>query len=255
MNKFCVLYLLYAGSVNYLYAETETSNTIEEIDIDDFGDEDLAENVDEDIDDESDNRKIDDPYEKLNRKVFKFNEDLDVIINKISKPGSKPGVIRQGLSNFAQNFFEIPRFINFTLQANGKDASRTIFRYVINTCMGFFGLVDVAEKLGLEKQRTVFNDTLKKWGVPPGDFIVLPFLGPTSMRGATSQMVHLPLDLTARIPIKNLNNIQKKSIYWIAWLFDALNTRSAYGDFLNNITAMSKDRYKTVRNLIMATEQ
>ena len=255
MNKVCFLYLLFIYSITCLYASNESGATTEEVDIDGVGDEDLDEDIDEEADEESDSQNVDDPYEKLNRKIFAFNEGLDEIMNKISKPGSKPGIVRQGLSNFAQNFFEIPRTISITLQGDGKGASKTICRYVINTFMGFFGFIDVASKLGLEKQRPVFNDALKKWGVPPGDFVVLPFLGPTSMRGAVSQMVHMSLDRTALAPINNWNNIPKRSIYWITWLFDALNTRSAYGDFLNNITAMSKDKYKTVRNLVMAMEK
>ena len=246
---FCILkpvLLFYVLFSSYLYSE-------DTINVDDIGDEDIQELDDaEDFDDTTDTTN--DPYEKINRKIFYFNEEIDKVANKIFTPGTKPGVIRVAFSNFAQNFFEIPRFINCILQGDGKNACTVAGRYIINTCIGFFGIADVAEKLGLNKKRTTFDDALKKWGVPSGSFVVLPFLGPTCMRGAVSQMVHIPLDTVALVPIKDVNNVAKRGIYITSWVFDALNTRSAYADFLKNVTSISKDKYKTVRNLVMAVE-
>ncbi len=244
----CTVLLVTLLSNSYIYAKSNALN--DAIDVDDVGDEDIE---DEELSDDEEVTR-DDPYERFNRKIFVFNKKLDKAFNEIFKSEKNPGVIRRGISNFAQNFFEVPRFINYTLQGNGDDATKTIGRYIINTCLGFFGCIDVAEKIGLEKKRTTFNDTLKKWGVVSGPFVVLPFLGPTCMRGVVSQAVHLSLDTTALIPIKNINTVAKGGVYWISWFFDALNTRSAYADFLGNITAMSKDEYKTVRSLVMAVE-
>ncbi len=245
----CVMLFLMSFSAGNVYAKSSTAEEV--IDIDDVGDEDIE-------DDEISNDEeilCNDPYEQFNKTMFVFNKNIEKAFSKLFKSKTKLGIIKQGLSNFAQNFFEVPRFINYTLQGNGDDAIKTMGRYVINACLGFFGLIDVAEKIGFKKRRTTFNDTLKKWKVSSGPFVVLPFLGPTSMRGAVSQAVHLSLDTTALMPINVMNTIAKESIYWTAWLFDALNTRSAYADFLGNITAMSKDEYKTVRNLVMAIEK
>ena len=237
--------------------EDDDEEYTDEDDDEDTEDEDTKEDDDEeDIEEEED---IDDPLEKVNRAVFAFNDNMNNLLDKFTsnkecKSNSKISPVSKAIGNFAHNFFETPRIINYALQGNIKNMSNTIARLLINTAFGFFGVADVAENFGFKKNRTYFGDTLKKWGMKPGPYVVLPILGPTSLRGAVGQAFEtIPLQ-TAKLPINNLKPLHKNVIYYATYCSGLLATRAAYGDMIKQVSSMSKDKYKTFRSITMAME-
>ncbi len=127
-----------------------------------------------------------DPYEKYNRKVFQFNMDLNKAILKpvVNTYNSiLPMTARNGVRNFYGNIMMVPTIGNDALQANFKFMWRDLFRLTVNSTMGFFGLVDVASNIGFGPRTQSFGLTLSKWGIHQSPYVMVPFLGPSTVRG------------------------------------------------------------------------
>ncbi len=131
-----------------------------------------------------------DKFERFNRATFKFNDTVDRWLLKPVAKGYSAGVpkpIRLGVGNFFSNLGEIPNIINDGLQWKWKQVANDSGRFLMNSTLGIFGLFDVASQAGLEKDDGEnFTQTLAAWGVPRGPYLVLPFLGPTTVRGGVS---------------------------------------------------------------------
>ena len=136
--------------------------------------------------------EINDPFEDLNRDIFIFNEKLD---EKLLKPAAltyrkvTPQFARTGVTNFFNNLEEIDTTINQVLQGEIKYAFNDAGRFVINSTIGLFGLIDVASKMGLEKHEEDFGQTLGVWGFDSGPYIMIPFLGPSNPRDLLSRPI------------------------------------------------------------------
>jgi phospholipid-binding lipoprotein MlaA len=136
--------------------------------------------------------EISDPFEDLNRDIFIFNEKLD---EKLLKPAAiayrkvTPQFARSGVTNFFNNLEEIDTTINQVLQGEIKYAFNDAGRFVINTTIGLFGLIDVASKMGLERHEEDFGQTLGVWGFNSGPYIMIPFLGPSNPRDLLSRPI------------------------------------------------------------------
>ena len=136
--------------------------------------------------------EISDPFEDLNRDIFIFNEKLD---EKLLKPAAltyrkvTPQFARTGVTNFFNNLEEIDTTINQVLQGEIKYAFNDAGRFVINTTIGLFGLIDVASKMGLERHEEDFGQTLGVWGFNSGPYIMIPFLGPSNPRDLLSRPI------------------------------------------------------------------
>ena len=136
--------------------------------------------------------EISDPFEDLNRDIFIFNEKLD---EKLLKPAAiayrkvTPQLARSGVTNFFNNLEEIDTMINQVLQGEIKYAFNDAGRFVINTTIGLFGLIDVASKMGLERHEEDFGQTLGVWGFDSGPYIMIPFLGPSNPRDLLSRPI------------------------------------------------------------------
>lgn len=125
-----------------------------------------------------------DPWERLNRFTYRFNARFD---ERIFLPVSNvyrhvPAPIRSGVHNFFGNLSEVDSVVNYTLQWRLKLGLRSAGRFVINSTIGIGGLFDVAAKLKLRRAPTGVSTTLAKWGMHPGPFLVLPLLGPSTLR-------------------------------------------------------------------------
>lgn len=126
-----------------------------------------------------------DPYESFNRHMYAFNTTLD---RYVAKPVAQayvdwtPSFLRDRVHSAVDNLFEPSRALNNTLQGKIDDGVSSAFRFLINTTFGIAGLVDVASWIEIESKPEDFGQTLGKWGVPPGPYIVLPFLGPSTAR-------------------------------------------------------------------------
>jgi phospholipid-binding lipoprotein MlaA len=135
-----------------------------------------------------------DPLEPMNRAVFKFNDALD---NAVLTPVAKgyqavvPELVRTGIGNFFGNFSDGWSAINQLLQGKGEAAATMTMRVATNSLFGLGGLFDVASDLGMERQSEDFGQTLGRWGMPAGPYLVWPLLGPSTGRDTLAR----PLDL------------------------------------------------------------
>jgi phospholipid-binding lipoprotein MlaA len=126
-----------------------------------------------------------DPYEKLNRTIFKFNETIDdAFIKPIAKTYNAltPSPLNTAIHNAFNNLSEMPTVINDLLQFNFYQATSDGWRFAVNTTIGVGGILDVAEKIGLNKHYEDVGLTLAKWGWVDSNYFVIPFLGPSTIR-------------------------------------------------------------------------
>ncbi len=127
-----------------------------------------------------------DPYENINRKVYSFNDSVDDYVAKPVADAYKfitPDFVENGVSNFFNNLKNVNVVANDLLQGKFKQSGLDTGRFLMNTTLGMAGLFDVAKTVGLEQNDEDFEQTLAVWGVPQGHYIVLPLLGPITMRG------------------------------------------------------------------------
>jgi phospholipid-binding lipoprotein MlaA len=125
-----------------------------------------------------------DPWERLNRFTYRFNARFDeaIFLPVADTYRRAPRPIRAGIHNFFGNLAEIDSVINYTLQWRLKYGWRSLSRLAINSTIGIGGLFDVATKLKLPGTPTGFATTLAKWGMHPGPYLVIPLLGPSTLR-------------------------------------------------------------------------
>jgi phospholipid-binding lipoprotein MlaA len=138
-----------------------------------------------------------DPWEPMNRAVFKFNESVDDYVFRPVALGYKtvmPVPIQMMIGNVYSNVNDIPVTLNNLLQFKFHEALRSSMRVVVNTTFGLGGIVDLASDIGLEKRDEDFGQTLGYHGVASGPYVVLPFLGPSSTRDAGGRVLDIAAD-------------------------------------------------------------
>ncbi|HEY8241102.1 MAG TPA: VacJ family lipoprotein, partial [Kiritimatiellia bacterium] len=126
-----------------------------------------------------------DPLEGFNRAMFGFNDGFDQAIGKPISTAYKevlPGPVRTWVRNFFANLYDVWTGVNNLLQGKPADAVTDWARFAFNTTIGLFGINDVATEMGLEKHEEDFGQTLGRWGMNDGAYLVWPFWGPSSMR-------------------------------------------------------------------------
>jgi phospholipid-binding lipoprotein MlaA len=121
----------------------------------------------------------------LNRSVYAFNNTADKVV---LKPAAKvydtllPGAAQRSVGHFFNNLGEPLNVLNNLLQGKVDDALSSTYRFAVNSTIGVFGLFDVAKSYQVDRKREDFGQTLAAWGVKPGPYLVLPFLGPSNLR-------------------------------------------------------------------------
>jgi len=133
-----------------------------------------------------------DPLEPLNRQVQRFNDGLDRTIARplaVAYRDTVPSPLRTGVNNFFNNLGDFWSFVNASLQARPQEAVENFTRFKVNTYFGFGGVLDVATEMGIERTPLDFGHTLGRWGVPPGPYLVLPLLGPSTVRDTVGRVV------------------------------------------------------------------
>ncbi len=138
-----------------------------------------------------------DPWEKVNRKIFRFNRGVDRVFFKPLSSHSEgliPAPVTLGVRNFFRNLNEINIAVNNLLQGKFKHALSDGGRFVVNTTMGLGGLFDVATLMKLEKHYEDFGQTFGKWGAPSGPYLLIPLFGPSSVRDAVGLVGDYALD-------------------------------------------------------------
>ena len=140
--------------------------------------------------------EIYDPLEGINRAVFGFNNVADKMILEPASKGYKklPTPIQSGIGNFIKNL-KLPLVaVNQLLQGQGKNAAESTGRFLVNSTIGLFGLIDVADDLGLEQKEEDFGQTLATWGVGDGFYVVLPLFGPSNLRDTSGMIMTMMTD-------------------------------------------------------------
>lgn len=133
-----------------------------------------------------------DPLEPLNRTVYRFNDAVDVAVVRpvaIAYQEVVPELIQKGVRNFFSNLQDAWSGVNNTLQFKGEFAAGSFVRFGVNTLMGLGGILDVASEMQIERHTKDFGHTLGYWGVAPGPYLVLPLLGPSTLRDTLAMPV------------------------------------------------------------------
>ena len=184
-----------------------------------------------------------DPWENWNRKVFAFNEGLD---EKVLKPVATvysdvvPQPVRNGVGNFFGNVLDAWSAINNMLQGKFAEGFDDVTRVGTNTLFGLFGIVDVASEMGLDHHYEDFGQTLGRWGVGAGAYLVLPVFGPSSLRDAAA----LPLDRAASPALLINNGSTQAGIISL----QIINTRANLLGAMRVIDDISLDKYTFIRD-------
>lgn len=135
-----------------------------------------------------------DPLESVNRSIYGFNDTVDAYVLKPVAKGYRavtPDWARKGVGNFFNNLEDVWSAVNNALQGRGQAFGDSLGRVMVNSTIGMFGLIDVASDLNIERRSADFGQTLGKWGVPPGPYVVLPLLGPRTLR----EVAAIPVDV------------------------------------------------------------
>jgi phospholipid-binding lipoprotein MlaA len=183
--------------------------------------------------------EVNDPFEEFNRKTFELNENVD---EKILKPVAKfysnfPPKLKNGVTNFFNNLEDVETSINQFLQGKPKKSINDISRFIINSSIGLAGFIDVASKIGLERHEEDFGQTLAVWGIGSGPYIMLPGLGPSTLRDTLSRPVSSFSSITFHMTDTDVN-IALKTI-------DAIETRER---LLDVESLLSGDKYSFVKD-------
>ena len=192
---------------------------------------------------------INDPHEEANRKTHASNRMLD---RKLIKPASGaygtglPQPVRQGIGNFASNLGLPGVVVNNLLQLNLKDALKNSTRFFLNTTIGVGGLLDPSTAMGLHEESSDFGETLHVWGVGEGNYVELPFIGPSTERDMAGMVVDLftnPLSFGASGAGKLISPTAKG--------LSKLGDRYEFSDTIDTILYDSADSYAQARLLYL----
>lgn len=189
-----------------------------------------------------------DRFEKTNRAIYAFNKGVDTAVLKPVTQGYRavvPGIARRGVSNALDNIDEPLSFINAVLQGKFKAAFRAVDRFMINSTFGVAGLFDHATEMGLHKQEEDFGQTLAAWGVGSGPYIMLPLLGPSTLRDTVGFGVDSVTDPWPKFQkhVAGLNGTERIGVT----AGEAIDLRSRLIDTADPLLATALDEYATVR--------
>ena len=190
----------------------------------------------------------DDPLEPLNRKIFAFNEFIDrILLRPIAKvyvkviPHNVRGSIHDALVNTRQPVI----MLNEVLQGNPRHLGISLKRFAINTTIGMGGLVDVASRWHIPREKADFGETLYHWGVPSGPYLVLPVLGPSNPRDAIGMAIDSYIDpLTF---IANADGLQSVEVPRL--VTNGIDQRARVLTVLDDLRKNSLDFYVALRSL------
>lgn len=191
-----------------------------------------------------------DPFEPLNRTVYKFNDTVDKAVVKPVAKGYQaivPEAGRHMLSNFFSNLNDVTVAFNDLLQFKMGQAVSDTTRVVVNTTAGFLGLADVASTVGLEKHNADFGQTLGHWGLGSGPYLMLPLLGPSSVRDG----VGLYADTTTSV----MNKVKNVDTRNEAYVTNLIGKRAALLDQETVLDEAAIDRYAFIRDAYLQRRQ
>ena len=185
-----------------------------------------------------------DPWERMNRTTFEFNEKLDQFLIRPATEGYVfvvPSPLRDGVSNMISNVLDVPTAVNDLLQGKPKDSVDDLSRVFVNTTLGIGGIFDVATAGGMDKRREDFGHTFATWGIESGPYLVLPLFGASSVRDSVGLAVDIMTD-----PL--FQGIKQKTISNSITAIRFMDVRSKFlqaGDLLDQVVI---DKYTFTRD-------
>ncbi len=209
----------------------------------------LAQDTDYSVDDESwqEFGENEDPWESFNRKVYRFNDVLDRwALKPVAKGYRKvtPDVVEDGVHNVFRNLGEARNLANNLLQLKMHDAGVDTARFFFNTTFGLLGFFDVATKMGLQRNDEDFGQTLGAWGVKSGPYVVLPLLGPSTVRDTVSLY---PDSFTSQY--RYINDVPVRNSMF------ALNLVDTRASLLTAERLVTGDKYRFIRNAYLQNRE
>lgn len=187
-----------------------------------------------------------DPLEPINRKVFAFNDAVDRAVTKPIAKGYQavvPEPVRTCVGNVFYNMSVPLTAVNNLLQGKVISFCQDVTRFTLNTLFGFGGCVDIATELGIERNRTDIGETLGRWGVPPGPYLVLPIFGPSTVRDTTTLLADLGYN-----PITQINDDNARLTLIV---LRAVDTRASLLRAEQLLDSMGIDKYNAIRTVYL----
>ena len=204
-------------------------------------------------------KPVKDCFEPINRVTFAVNQGLDKIIFKPVAKGYRvlPSPVRTGVSNALDNLSNLVTIPNNVLQGELKKAGVNTGRFVINTTIGIVGLFDVAQNLGFpEYEREDYGQTLGVMGVGPGCYLVLPVLGPSTIRDTAGSFINvMGGDPWYNASVNGNNEFLSDSDYLASRVLGGIDFRAKNLGSLDNLEKNSMDFYASVRSLYLQDRQ
>jgi len=191
-----------------------------------------------------------DPWEGFNRKVFAFNEAVDDAVLRPVAEGYRdhvPQLVRTGVSNFLGNIGDVWSAANHFLQGKAQSGFEQTMRFLTNTLFGLGGLLDPATEMGLKRHSEDFGQTLGRWGMGPGPYLVLPFLGPSSLRDGIGRVPDM-----AASPSNLFDDSKANSLATVLTVVDA---RASLLGVTGLADRVSLDKYSFFRQGYLARRQ
>ena len=189
----------------------------------------------------------DDPWEGVNRVIFKFNDTIDTYALKPIAQGYQfitPQFLEDGIHNMYRNIGDVRNLANDVLQAKPHAAGVDTARVLMNTIIGVGGFFDVGTKMGLQRNDEDFGQTLGRWGLPSGPYVVLPLLGPSTVRDAVAIYPD-----TYTEPYRYMNDIPARNM---AIGLDVIDTRAS---LLSAEKMITGDKYVFIRNAYLQNRE
>lgn len=188
-----------------------------------------------------------DPWEGFNRAVFRFNDQVDrYALKPVAKGYRKitPRPVRTGITNFFRNLKMPVVMLNDLLQGKPRAAGQDLSRFLVNSTLGFVGFVDASTVLGIPRNDEDFGQTLAVWGVPNGPYLVLPFLGPSTVRDGAGFGVDVAVDpVTLELD---------EGVTISLWVAKVVNVRA---NLLDVEEIIQGDRYLFMRDLYLQSRE
>jgi phospholipid-binding lipoprotein MlaA len=186
-----------------------------------------------------------DPWEAFNRRSLAFNDTLD---RAILKPAAQtynklPRPVRTAISNVFSNLGEVVVVANDLLQLKFRQGAQDTARFVMNSTFGLLGTVDFVGRRGLPKHDEDFGQTLGYWGVPPGPYLVIPFLGPSDVRDGIARFADYRITVYPQL--------NDTSVYWSVYAVDVLHTRADLLGATSVLETAALDRYNFLRDAFL----
>lgn len=183
-----------------------------------------------------------DPFERFNRASFAFNEKLD---RTVARPAARfyvrvvPRLARTGVTNFFANIEQPAVFLNDVLQGKPRPAANDLGRFLLNSTIGLGGLLDPASAMGLDRNEEDFGQTLGRWSLRPGPYLVVPLFGPRSVRDGFGDLVDRFADPSSYI--------EDDGVRWGLLGLELLDQRARLLE-IEEVLDRAFDRYAFVRN-------